>query len=538
MSSSLEDRFARLAALKPTRKHAAAQDRLTAGGSDEFDRLAQLLGGVVGRNRYGEHLVVRRWYSSPEPCEPSAHALRLLAPATPVRKLRKGERSKRVGYLGTGSAPAQYASDALERMADPAEWLFLDTETTGLAGGTGTYAFLVGLAWWEAGGLQVEQVFMRDYSEEHSLLLELARRMAERRVLVTFNGKSFDWPLLETRYTMTRAIKPQTPVAHLDLLHPARQLWRLRLGSVRLTELERRVLGSERLGWHRRDDIDSALIPQIYFDYLRGGPVEPVASVFRHNQMDLRGLAALTGKIVSLLSQTETAEASDQDALELFGLSRLLHRRGETARARLLYECVLRAGLPSALDRAARRELALLAKGERDFIRATSLWEEQIQKYSGSSESRGVGLAGKFAGALHLPRAEVVGAKHALPLHHPYKQAGDSDDGFRACLEAYEHLAMYYEHQAREHSKAAELTREALAAVRRALRACPERGPGVGWIDLSRWRKLQGRLEHRLARLIRKSRRPLLEPDFPEARGNPNESNQEPRKGGQILRPR
>src|SRR2546422_6281382 len=141
-------------------------------------------------------------FRSPEPCEPSAPALRLLAPDTPVRKLRKGERSKRVGYLGAGSAPAQHASDALERMADPAEWLFLDTETTGLAGGTGTYAFLVGLAWWEAGGLQVEQLFMRDYSEEHSLLLELARRMAERRVLVTFYGESFDWALLARRHTI------------------------------------------------------------------------------------------------------------------------------------------------------------------------------------------------------------------------------------------------------------------------------------------------------------------------------------------------
>src|SRR3989442_11380705 len=121
----------------------------------------------------------------------------------------------------------------------------------------------------------------------------------------------------------------------------------------------------------------------------------------------------MAGKIGFLLSQTETPEALDQGALEIFGLSRLLHRRGETARARLLYECVLRAGLPSALDRTARRELALLAKSERDFLRATSLWEEQIQKYSGSSESRGGGLAGKFAGALPLPPAEVGGAKHA-----------------------------------------------------------------------------------------------------------------------------
>ena len=117
-----------------------------------------------------------------------------------------------------------------EFAADPEQWLFLDTETTGLAGGSGTYAFLVGLAWWGAGGLHVEQFFMRDLDEEHSLLLELSERMASRPVLVTFNGKSFDWPLLETRYRMTRAIPSFSPKLHLDLLHPARQLWRLRLG--------------------------------------------------------------------------------------------------------------------------------------------------------------------------------------------------------------------------------------------------------------------------------------------------------------------
>jgi uncharacterized protein YprB with RNaseH-like and TPR domain len=135
---------------------------------------------------------------------------------------------------------------APEEVADPEQWLFLDTETTGLAGGSGTYAFLVGVAWWEGGGLEIEQFFMREYSEERSLLFALRERIAERPVLVTFNGKSFDWPLLETRYRMSRKLAPPVPRAHLDLLHPALNLWRLRLGSVRLSELERRVLGSDR----------------------------------------------------------------------------------------------------------------------------------------------------------------------------------------------------------------------------------------------------------------------------------------------------
>src|SRR5437763_1008846 len=109
--------------------------------------------------------------------------------------------------------------------------------------------------------------------------------------------------------------------AHLDLLHPARALWKLRLGSVRLVELERHVLDAPRLGWHREDDISSALIPQFYFDYLRGGAPEPLVGVVRHNQMDLRGLAALFGKINELLCQT-TDGASEFESLDLFGLSR------------------------------------------------------------------------------------------------------------------------------------------------------------------------------------------------------------------------
>src|SRR5258708_40150329 len=103
--------------------------------------------------------------------------------------------------------------------------------------------------------------------------------MSEGPLLGTFNGKGFYWPLLETRYRMTRAISSCTPKLHLDLLHPARQLWRPRLGSVRLKDLERHVLGDENrvLDWSRHDDIDSWLIPQIYFDYLRGGAAEPPA---------------------------------------------------------------------------------------------------------------------------------------------------------------------------------------------------------------------------------------------------------------------
>jgi len=367
------------------------------------------------RNSHGEYLSVRRWFDGHECGDSLDLALRRLL------ALR-------------GEIPRE--------AVDPAQWLFLDTETTGLAGGTGTYAFLVGLAWWDAGGLEVEQLFLRDYSEEHAVLEALAGRMAERCVLVTFNGRSFDWPLLETRYRMTRRISPAPPTAHLDLLHPARQLWRLKFGSVRLMDLEQHVLvplGG--IDWRREGDIPGALIPQAYFSYLRGGGPEALSQVFRHNQMDLRGLAALATRLVALLTDPD---ASTSDAFELYGLSRLVERRGSPEDARRLYERALAAGLPEEADRAARRELARLAKREHDFDRATELWEDIL---------------------------------------------GETRDG----LDAYEQLAIYYEHRAGAPEQALELTRQALAALRLAWQRAS--------IAPAAYRRLRLRLGKRLERL-------------------------------------
>src|SRR5271170_7114910 len=163
MTADPKDRFSRVSAFKPSRRREPLAPSPVA---ETGDHLQYLLGAEIGRNRYGEHLVARQWYSSPEMCTPDAGVLRLLLP--PGRRVT-----------------ARDAERAVLEAADPSQWLFLDTETTGLAGGTGTYAFLVGLAWWDAEGLQVEQIFMRDLDEEYSVLQELSARMAERPVLVT-----------------------------------------------------------------------------------------------------------------------------------------------------------------------------------------------------------------------------------------------------------------------------------------------------------------------------------------------------------------
>jgi len=424
------DRFSRLKALQrpsvlPMSGHSVGpagncgEDRpisADSGLAAGSERLAQILGASVKRNCHGEHLSVHCWHGDHAPWVPDTAALRLLAP------------------------------DAPEEVADTQRWLFLDTETTGLAGGTGTYPFLVGLAWWEGSGLEVEQLFMREYSEERSVLAALAERMAERPVLVTFNGKSFDWPLLETRYRMARTIPPPASRAHLDFLHPARNLWRLRLGSVRLSQLERHVMG-----WDRGADIASELIPGIYLDFVRRGRAEPLVPVFQHNQMDLCGLAGLSGRILSLLGDEE---GTSQDGLELFGVSRMCERRGEAKRARRLYEQSIASVLPAETDRAARTALARLSKRDGDLCRAHELWESML---------------------------------------------GNSREGYQA----YEQLAIYYEHEAREPGRALALAREALAQLRRANQA--------GAISASEYRRTKARFEHRMSRLERKAGRTLLD---------------------------
>src|SRR6266852_1433182 len=419
--STAADKFSRLAALRPTRSIPARAAAIRTPG--EEDILGRILGAGIATNHLGEHLAVRNWFSTPEFAEPSSTTLELLSRTRDESISRK----------------------TLAALEDPEKWLFLDTETTGLAGGTGTYAFLIGLAWWDAGGLQVEQFFMRDFAEEHSLLQELSQRVAERPVLVTFNGKSFDWPLLENRFTMTRSIAVPKLAAHLDLLHPARALWKLRLGSVRLVELERHVLDAPRLGWHRENDVASALIPQFYFDYLRGGPAEPLAGVVRHNQLDLRGLAALFCKINTLLSD-DNCNSENVESLDLFGLSRFLQRRGEADRAQSACSQALAIGLPVEFRPKARRELALMAKRRGEHARAAEIWLEI---------------------------------------------AADPRDGVHAC----EQLAIYYEHHAKDLSRAAEFAQLALAKLRP--QRCASHDPDLA----GRSARLEQKFLHRLARL-------------------------------------
>lgn len=223
--------------------------------------------------------------------------------------------------------------------AHPKTWAFLDTETTGLAGGSGTYAFLIGVGSIDEEGFRVRQFFMRDYSEEPSVLESLSAYLSRFDVLITYNGKSFDQPLLETRYTMCRARHPFVRMEHLDLLYGARRLYKLRLESCRLVNLENQILGVERDG-----DVPGELIPYMYFEYLRTQLAFRLIPVFHHNALDIVSLACLTGVIPVAFQDPENVPV--RHGADLLGLARWLQMSGRMEEAHRLMRRAIELGLP------------------------------------------------------------------------------------------------------------------------------------------------------------------------------------------------
>jgi uncharacterized protein len=253
--------------------------------------------------------------------------------------------------------------------APPESWAFLDTETTGLAGGSGTCAFLVGVGRICAGGFHVRQFLLRDYPEEPSVLAALTESLADAQVLVTYNGKSFDVPLLETRYRLARAKPPFERLAHLDPLHGARRLWRFRFDSCRLVELENRILGHE-----REDDVPGAMIPEIFFEYVRTGRAARLAPVFSHNALDIVSLACLTGIVPWAFR--ESGETGLRHAAEFMALGRWIEQAGNLERARDLYRQAIRRPLRDDLLYRTMWDLGGVEKKLGALDAAVALWAE------------------------------------------------------------------------------------------------------------------------------------------------------------------
>jgi hypothetical protein len=279
---------------------------------------------------------------------------------------------------------------------------------------------------------------------------------------------------------------------------------------VRLSELERHVLHvspGSKLDWTRDGDMNSGDIPEAYFSFVRGGLCAPLVPVFHHNQMDLRGLAALAGHVLGMLVGPHNAAPSNaggedatRDSLDMYGLSRLLTQRGEHGRARKVCQAALTAGLPAEHDRAARRDLARFAKRAGDFPGAVELWESLL-------------------GA--TPAARTKTNKHAISKSSVHDQsrtlnrilqrdatgghAVSRDEGqLRATLEACEQLAIHFEHRARQIDRALTLTRHGLTLLNSAQNRSGRNMFALGETALQKW---DARLTRRLERLETKKQR-------------------------------
>jgi uncharacterized protein len=283
-----------------------------------------------------------------------------------------------------GDAPAA------DRVVPPAcrprpcgDILFLDLETTGLAGGAGTYAFLVGCGWFEPGGFHVRQYFMVGHALERALLAAVRERLDSCGPLVTYNGKSFDLPLLETRFVFNRQRAPFADRPHVDMLHPARRLWRgarpavhipgAQRESCTLSSLEQALLGVQRTG-----DVPGFEIPTRYFAFLRTGDASPLEPVLEHNRLDLVSLAALTSRAFRLLAEEHPRVDGPGECL---GVARLLERAAAWERAEQCYRRAIELASRSWLgeDEAVRIEalhaLALRCRRTARYLDAAAHWE-------------------------------------------------------------------------------------------------------------------------------------------------------------------
>jgi uncharacterized protein len=327
---------------------------------------------------------------------------------------RVWERHRRHGSVGIADL-AGLPEDLLDPLSDgaiphanPMRWAFLDTETTGLAGGTGTYAFLIGVGSIDAAGFRLRQFFMRDYGEEASLLHRLAEYLAPFDVLVTYNGKAYDQPLLETRFRMARARHPFDRMTHLDLLFGARRLWKLRLESCRLVDLEHRILGVEREG-----DLPGELIPYCYFEFLRTQRAFKLVPIFHHNAIDILSLACLTAIVPFAFRAPE--EAALGHGADWIGLARWLNQAGRAAEALRLLRRAVQTVLP-------------------DHLLFRTLWDIAALERRAGREDAALAVVTELASS-----------------RNPYR------------VRALEALARHYEHRERNYAMALEMTRSALA---------------------------------------------------------------------------
>lgn len=292
---------------------------------------------------------------------------------------------------------AEWASTPDLPFARREEIIFLDTETSGLAGGTGTFAFMIGLGYFTDHAFKLVQLFMRDPSEEPGLLAGMHHFLGNFKAVVTFNGKSFDIPLLNARHVINGFTSPFQDIMHIDLLPLARRLWRNRLPSRALKDLEVEILDVHRT----QEEVPGWMVPELYYNYLRFGQTAPLSGVFYHNGLDVVSMAALFNYTAALLSHP--LQNSHVDSLDLIAIARLYDNLDRVEEAIQIYEKSLEQGLP------------------------LSFFQETILRFAG----------------IHRKLGNWKGARDLW-------EKGAQQQSAQACLE----LAKYYEHQERDYNQA------------------------------------------------------------------------------------
>ena len=262
------------------------------------------------------------------------------------------------------------ARDERLKEFDLRKTLFLDTETTGLAGGTGTFPFMIGLGFFQGEGFLTHQLFMRDYSEERASLSILNDLLRSFEFLITFNGRHYDIPLLETRFILSRMVSRIRQMPNFDLLFPSRKIWKGAYENCRLVTLESRLIGMERM-----DDIPSEWIPSLYFEYLRTGDGRRIDRVFYHNRMDILAMVALTGRIHLVYHDHQAVRP--RKGIEHFALGRLYWDHGRFQKSIPCFEIALKR-CNEELTWEVTRWLTMALKKTGELDRARLLWEEMV----------------------------------------------------------------------------------------------------------------------------------------------------------------
>lgn len=344
----LEDRLKNLARLGSAGKREVPL-------AEAKDRITEFLNGSLVRNEFGDFVLVTEDFDTEE-----IHG-DMRASSLPSIK---GE------FLTKICAPRKaIAEGAYQGPFDLEQAVFFDCETTGLAGGAGTYAFLVGLGYLKGGRFCVEQYFMEDFHQERAVLSAIAEKMNGFRFLVSYNGKCFDLPLLENRWTINRIDFDSSRWFHLDLLYPSRRLWKRRIGDCSLGNIEQRVLG---VG--REIDVPGYMVPQIYFDYLRTGEAESLIPVFHHNSYDIVSLLKLSVLIDRTAGDSSLAEIGH--AVDLYSLGRIHQSLGDHEAGIRCFERALTGEAPPEIRQATLINLSFAHKRSGALEEAAGIWQD------------------------------------------------------------------------------------------------------------------------------------------------------------------